>query len=170
MKDRLPSFLTLVFNVCISVSAIFLLIYTYRACKINDSEHIKYKNYQTYVEYIKGKSIDIDGSNKNLSDVKVIEITNSGEDSVYVDIIWESLDLSGTESSFEYEIRGESKTKESFPAEKISNVPSMTSDGILMGEKIEPGDTITYTIKINPTIDSLDDDHLYASIGLNIRK
>lgn len=169
MKDKWPSFFTLVFNICICFASFIVVINSYKSAKQNDKEHIIYKNYSSYVEFSNGKDIDISGSNKKTSIEKNITIKNIGSDAIYVDVLWNSIDLSGSISSFSYEITGSSNGK-SYASSKVSNVPTMTSEGILMGEKIEVGDTVTYLMKIMPTNDSLDEDHLYASIMVNVRK
>ena len=169
MKDKWPSFFTLVFNICICFASFIVVINSYKSAKQNDKEHIIYKNYSSYVEFSNGKDIDISGSNKKTSIEKNITIKNIGSDAIYVDVLWNSIDLSGSIASFSYEITGSSNGK-SYASSKVSNVPTMTSEGILMGEKIEVGDTVTYLMKIMPTNDSLDEDHLYASIMVNVRK
>ena len=170
MKDKWPSFFTLVFNICIFITSFIVIGNSYRSAKANDKEHIIYKNYLSYVEFSNGRDIEIDGSNKKSSVERKIIVKNTGADTIYIDILWNSIDLSGSVNSFAYEIFGNSFNNMSYAGSKSSNVPTMTSEGILMGEKIEPGDTVTYQLKIFPTIDSLTEDRLYASIMVNVRK
>ena len=170
MKDKWPSFFTLVFNICICIASFVVIINSYRSARLNDKEHIIYKNYSSYVEFSNGKDIEITGNNKKASVEKNIVIKNNGADAIYIDLLWNSIDLSGSVSSFGYQVSGSSLYGLSYASSKNANVPTMTSEGILMGEKIEPGDTVIYLMKIVPNIDSLTEDHLYASIMVNVRK
>ena len=135
-----------------------------------------YKNYSSYVEFTNGKNIEITGSNKKSSIEKTIIVKNQGADPILktggspMKNIWNSIDLSGSINSFSYIVSGSSLTGKSYAGAKSAAVPTMTSEGILMGEKIEAGDAITYIMKVTPTMDSLDEDHLYASIMVNVRR
>lgn len=170
MKDTASSFITLCFCICISVLSVFQIVYSFKSAKLNDKAHVVFKDYSTNIEYLNGNSFELSGSNKKSSITKTFNITNNSSEIIYADVLWNALDLSGSINSFTYEINGVSKNGSSNPSSNSTNVPSTTSEGILMGQRIEVGDSVTYTIKILPTVDSLADDHLYATIGVNIRK
>lgn len=167
MKGKGSAFFTLVACLVICALSIISMIYGAKSAKINDEKHIYYKNLETKVEYTDGSNIDMNCKTGALS--KKISISNIGEDNVYIDLIWNSVDGSFESNDFEYYITGSSINSSSFPANKNANVPLSTTEGILMGELIAPGDTVIYEMNITPSDFCEEYEKLNASMGVNIR-
>lgn len=169
MEDKGSAFFTVVINIVICVVALISMVYAFRTAKANDKNHVIYKDLVSQVEFLKGSSFELDGTMKKTVLEKFISVTNTGEDGVYVDIIWKSIDQAAPEGSFEYYIEGTSQNKLSYPGSKQAYVPLTTNDGILMGELIMPGDTVVYKMSIAALPTTMETSRVYGTIDVNVR-
>lgn len=168
MKEKGSGFFTVVVCIVICICSLVSIIYSLKTASVNDKKHVIKKNLDTKVEFLDGSNIELSGANKNPIQ-KNIAITNNGETEVYIDLVWESIDLTNADNVFEYYIYGTSAKHLSVPSKEGGSVPSNVNSGILMGEKIGAGDTVTYNIAFAPISNASNDAHGLAKIGINIR-
>lgn len=169
MKEKGSAFFVVVISIVICIVSIISMVYSYKTARVNDKNHVIYKNLVSQIDFLDGTSFELDGTKKNTVLEKNISVTNTGEDAVYIDIIWKSIDQSAIENSFEYYIEGTSQNKISYPNKKQSYIPLTTNDGILVGELVMPGDTVIYKMSIAPLSTTMDTAYVYATIDVNVR-
>lgn len=172
MKDKGTLFFVTIMCIILCGISFVSMVYAFRLAKIADEENVIYKDIVSTVEYTNGKSIEVTGSKKGNNVIKSILVKNTGEDPIYVDFLWESIDMSDPngEFPFTYTIVGTSLTGESTLSVNSGTVPLDTSLTLTSGETIAPGDTASYSITISYTPNKANQDaFLYASVGVNVR-